>query len=127
MIIIFKGFVCTGGSAVQNPGADGSTDVVGNICEPGYYCPEGATQQESCPFGTYNPVTGLTDKSECQSCPAGSYCNAQSITDTSDNIPKCSAGFYCLDGAIRSVQGSEINVNSSIIIKKIIIIYNYLF
>lgn len=44
-------------------------------CPAGSYCPEQTAEPIACPQGTYNPVTLLTQESECLNCTAGFHCN----------------------------------------------------
>lgn len=66
-----------------------------NVCPAAYYCPTGTqaicaagmavcdlAPPQACPAGTFSPVPGLTDPSECQDCPAGAYCPLASLYPT---------------------------------------------
>ncbi|CDW74865.1 cast multi-domain protein [Stylonychia lemnae] len=67
----------------------GSTDKRQNPAEPGYFTKEGASSQEICEYGYYNPFTA---RSTCLECEAGFYCDEQGMTD---NIKDCPRGQYC--------------------------------
>jgi len=88
----------------------GSTAPI--ICPAGYFCPAGtqdycaaggvggcdATPPQACLPGTFSPVRGLSDSSQCETCPAGSYCPAPSVYPT-----PCPPGTYSSSfGAVNS-------------------------
>ena len=62
----------------------------------GRYCPEGTSEPEKCPPGTYSNKTKLQAKHECKNCTEGMFCNDYGLTKPSG---KCWAGFYCPNGA----------------------------
>ena len=67
-----------------------------DLCPMGYYCPEttGADLQP-CPAGTYNPITGIRQSSDCTQCDGGMHCLTPALSAPSGN---CSAGYYCRTG-----------------------------
>jgi len=88
----------------------GSTAPI--ICPAGYFCEAGTqdfcaaggvggcdtTPPKACLPGTFSPVRGLSDSSQCETCPAGSYCPAPSVYPT-----PCPPGTYSPSfGAINS-------------------------
>ena len=66
----------------------------GTICPQGYYCPIGTTQPISCPYGTFNSVTGRSSSSDCLACTAGYYCPYEATV----NPTVCPQGSYCVSG-----------------------------
>jgi hypothetical protein len=86
------------------PAADPTGD-----CYAGYYCigaayspkqftaqagkwtAAGASAEEDCALGTYNPYTA---QSSCLPCPAGYYCDATGMSAPLD----CPLGYYCPAG-----------------------------
>lgn len=58
---------------------EGSPSSERNICSKGHYCPEGSSAEIKC--------TG------------GKYCESQQLSTPEGN---CSAGYYCIGGAIKS-------------------------
>ncbi|XP_071958404.1 uncharacterized protein [Antedon mediterranea] len=70
--------------------------VTPTLCPEGNFCPSGTGfVNESCPIGTYGPVTGLADSSECTECDPGMFCSDTGRTVVSG---PCSPGYYCLIG-----------------------------
>ena len=69
-----------------------------DACPTGYYCPEttGADLMP-CPAGTYNPITGIHNITQCTQCDGGSYCNVPALSAVAGN---CSDGFYCIWGML---------------------------
>ena len=69
-----------------------------DTCPTGYYCPEttGADLMP-CPAGTYNPITGIHNITQCTQCDGGSYCNVPALSAVAGN---CSDGFYCSWGML---------------------------
>lgn len=61
----------------------------GDVCPPGFYCPEGTAQPLSCENGTY---MDHAQGSECDICPEGYYCVHK------DRAVPCLQGFYCPEG-----------------------------
>jgi hypothetical protein len=84
-----QGFLCIGASTTPTP----TDNVVGRICTPGKYCPEGTTVEVNCPGGSYEPRQG-TYSSSCQTCPAGYFCVAGSAYPT-----ECPIANYCPEGS----------------------------
>lgn len=72
-------------------------DFEHDSCYPGYYCPSGSHSptQAACPAGSYNPVYGLKQESDCVTCPAGYYCEVASTEPTG----LCDPGHYCPAGS----------------------------
>ena len=69
-----------------------------DLCPTGFYCPPlTGTDMEPCPTGTYNPITGLRNESECTQCDGGAYCLTQGLSSPTGN---CSAGYYCTSGKL---------------------------
>lgn len=61
------------------------------VCQPGSYCPAGASLQQPCPPGRYGAVEGL---SSCEStCPVGHYCpGGTAVPLACQSSQKCLAG-----------------------------------
>ncbi|CAH1789581.1 unnamed protein product, partial [Owenia fusiformis] len=74
-----------------------SGDSTGDICPPGYYCPEQSSYPIPCSPGTYSPSSGNMNITDCLACSLGEYCASYNLTQTTGN---CSAGFYCPQGEI---------------------------
>lgn len=49
-------------------------------CQPGFYCPIGASSQHPCPPGSYGNRSGLAKSSECSQCDPGTYCIGSGMT-----------------------------------------------
>ena len=83
-----SGYYCISGASKSTP-QDGLT---GDICPTGHYCPEGSSQPEPCPAGTYLNITGQDAEMDCISCPLGEYCPGEGRS-----LPAglCDPGFYC--------------------------------
>ena len=64
--------------------------ILGGYCKPSHYCPAGAFEPIPCPEGTYNPLEGGAQLTDCMSCPAGSEC----VSGDPNPIP-CPPGHYC--------------------------------
>eukprot|EP00347_Sterkiella_histriomuscorum_P016022 403354791 len=66
-----------------------STSYSDNICELGYYCPEGSNNAyvNRCPRGFY---TDEFQSTSCKTCPAGYYCDEYNIYPVI-----CPQGYYC--------------------------------
>ncbi|KAM6431631.1 uncharacterized protein PHA67_001199 [Liasis olivaceus] len=43
-------------------------------CPVGYFCPNGMSYPNPCPVGTYNPLQGQDESTDCRTCPAGKAC-----------------------------------------------------
>jgi hypothetical protein len=78
-----------------------STLQVPAICPRGRYCPIGSTPlMPRCPAGSWNPFTGLHNRTQCRLCPAGRYCPyAGTYATTVVQMPFCFGGYYCTKGA----------------------------
>lgn len=50
---------------------------------------------QPCPAGTYNPVSGLANVSQCTQCDGGKYCQVPGLSAVSGN---CNPGFFCTSG-----------------------------
>lgn len=67
-------------------------------CSPGYYCPyQTGANLQPCPAGTYNPVYGLSNVSQCVQCDGGKYCLTDGLSAVSGD---CQAGYYCTSGML---------------------------
>ena len=95
------GYYCLGSAELSKP-RDGTT---GNICPVGTYCPEGSTNYQRCPPGTYSNNQGNKELGNCTECTSGSYCEGWKNFETTE---KCDAGFYCPPGQeVRNPNGLE--------------------
>ena len=85
------GYYCTGGTInyIDDPVGSG-TYVDAGIAQPGYYAPEGSSEQIKCPEGHYNGDEG---RAECDKCGAGYFCDG--LGYTKDDRPECEVGHYC--------------------------------
>lgn len=82
-----KGYYCTLAAESATP-TDG---ISGNECGLGDYCPTGSSAGTSCPTGTFNNITGLTNYTECEPCTPGYYCSQLGMSSLSG---VCHAGHY---------------------------------
>ncbi|CAM5172040.1 unnamed protein product, partial [Eretmochelys imbricata] len=62
-------------------------------CPTGYFCPAGARYPRPCRAGTYNPLRGQDDATDCRACPAGRVCTQAGLTQPDS---ECMAGFMCV-------------------------------
>ena len=81
------GFYCNISS--QTPEPDGS-NFWGDICPPGFFCPEKASFPHLCEAGTYANTSG---KAACDECPSGYFCDEGEIQPQ-----ECQPGYYCPNG-----------------------------
>ena len=86
------GYFCKFGAASSTPRQGSSAD----ICPTGHYCMRGTVEPDKCPPGTFNPIEGLKEESQCLNCTGGHYCDLEGANDVSG---ECEAGFYCDSGA----------------------------
>ena len=70
------GFYCNGSTILHQP----RSEMTGDVCPQGYYCPEGSSAPIPCDEGHFNDLFGQSQVSNCQVCTAGKYCPG--ITDT---------------------------------------------
>ena len=99
------GYYCEAGSPVRNP-ATGSG--YGGLCSVGHYCPEGSPFEIPCPPGEYCDSPGLA--APTGDCSAGHLCILRAnVSDPSDGVTGrlCSAGHYCLEGALTESECSQ--------------------
>ena len=64
--------------------------ILGGLCRPSHYCPEGTTEQIPCPEGTYNSEDGGAFLTDCLPCPAGFKCISGFPTPIA-----CRPGHFC--------------------------------
>jgi hypothetical protein len=65
----------------------------GSSCEPGYYCPKGASDHIGCPPGKYNTKPKqIKSDGVCLTCKEGFYCPRATVNYV--NHP-CKKGHYC--------------------------------
>jgi hypothetical protein len=62
-------------------------------CPSGFFCPEGTTEPQSCPRGTFSGEERNFNVSHCTPCTAGYYCPVENMT--AGNVFTCGAGYYC--------------------------------
>ena len=81
------GHICYGSATdddpVYNNDTAGNKTIIlyGDLCWPGYYCPQGTSLMVECPRGTYNPDKGgVSAEAACKPCDAGQYCNGTALT-----------------------------------------------
>merc|ERR1719155_413820 len=68
------------------------------ICNPGAYCPLGATENLTCPWGTYSNSSGA---SKCDLCPNGKY--SGNYFEGRTTCIDCPRGAFCPEGSVREV------------------------
>ncbi|XP_076833089.1 uncharacterized protein LOC143478045 [Brachyhypopomus gauderio] len=81
------------------PGAQESAPVsqlYGDICPAGNYCPERSGAPLPCPVGHFLPDKGASSLSLCLSCPPGRYCDTVGSSRPSGF---CAPGHYCTGGS----------------------------
>eukprot|EP00964_Phaeocystis_antarctica_P014192 scaffold7813_cov73-Phaeocystis_antarctica.AAC.1 len=71
-------------------------------CEPGLYCPEGASAALSCREGSYSNAINLTSPNECTKTDAGSFAPTGSIEQT-----RCSPGTVAPNASMGSCLKCE--------------------
>ena len=87
------GYFCNEDASTATP----MDDITGGECPRGRYCLAGSTiTASSCPKGTFNNRTGLSNISECQFCPPGYYCPYTGLVEP---FGLCNAGYYCIGGS----------------------------
>ncbi|KAJ1432528.1 hypothetical protein B484DRAFT_327254, partial [Ochromonadaceae sp. CCMP2298] len=89
-----EGFYCpdSGMTAYQN-----------YTCPAGYYCAEATSSPTRCPPGSYSPLTGNRNVSQCTPCTSGYYCELDGLTEVTG---PCDAGYYCTISSISKVQAT---------------------
>ncbi|CDI84806.1 hypothetical protein, conserved [Eimeria praecox] len=70
-------------------------------CLPGYYCPEGSSEQIPCPRGSYCPKR--TESPDHHPCPGGTYNPTTMAIDVVQCLP-CPAGKYCPQGSAAPID-----------------------
>lgn len=50
------------------------SQLYGDVCPMGHFCPQGSESPKPCPIGTFLPEPGAFSLSHCRSCPPGQYC-----------------------------------------------------
>ena len=109
-----EGYYCIGGASVSTPSDSipfgfcgspvcgsydspaGADTVTGDVCPPGFFCPEGSETPTGCPQDTFSNAEGLWAEHQCLNCTAGYVCDGGNLTAPSG---PCPAGFYCPGGA----------------------------
>jgi len=92
----FAGYYCRQGSSTPAPTGQTNVDgIVGDICPPGRYCPNGTITPVLCPAGTFTAASGNRRLQDCTNCTAGSYCPVAGLTAPNQT---CLPGFYCPPG-----------------------------
>ena len=86
------GYYCYASNVYPNPS---ESNVTGNPCPLGAYCPPGSASPTQCQSGYYLNSTHNDDVSDCLLCTPGMYC-AGSGNEVPDGY--CDAGWYCPGG-----------------------------
>ena len=68
------------------------------ICPSGRYCPLNTSVPILCDEGTFNNLTGQTEKSNCVLCTAGKYCQGSGLSKPTAD---CYGGWYCVNGSTK--------------------------
>ena len=95
------GYWCKGSAITPRP----TSGPTGEICTAGGYCELGTKIVKSCQSGTYNPSIGKKYISDCLKCLPGHYCQGDL---SSKPTGKCTAGWYCTQGALPTDKGSSV-------------------
>eukprot|EP00960_Hanusia_phi_P034309 750985-Hanusia_phi.AAC.8 len=69
----FAGYVCYGNTTRGDPRSLARDR--GEVCPPGFYCPQGSFQPNACPRGTFRKEAGASKFDECLACPSNSFNN----------------------------------------------------
>ncbi len=62
------------------------------MCPRGSYCPAGIATPTPCLAGTYGPILGADDATDCKACPLNKICNVAGLAAP---LSTCPAGKYC--------------------------------
>ncbi|XP_062816991.1 zonadhesin isoform X2 [Anolis carolinensis] len=65
-------------------------------CPAGYFCPNGTSYPNPCSSGTYNPLQGQDESSDCRACPAGKACTQSGLAKPDS---ECMPGYVCPVGS----------------------------
>ncbi|XP_062995580.1 multiple epidermal growth factor-like domains protein 6 [Elgaria multicarinata webbii] len=65
-------------------------------CPAGYFCPNGTSYPNPCPSGTYNPLQGQDESTDCRTCPAGRVCTQAGLAMPDSD---CMPGYVCPFGS----------------------------
>ena len=92
------GLSCEAGLSVDPRGT-------GRDCVEGHFCEAGSVHGIPCPFGSFSPDSGNTEKEDCDLCTAGEVCDERGLIEPSKN---CEAGYFCESGSIdaRPTEGA---------------------
>ncbi|XP_071505048.1 uncharacterized protein [Diadema antillarum] len=93
----FAGYYCR--IYAQSSTPNQTTDA--NVCPVGYFCPEGTTEPQSCPPGTYSDTPQLEREDQCLNCTKGWFCGDYHLTEPTG---LCYEGYYCPSGSSRPDQ-----------------------
>lgn len=87
------GHYCIGGATVGSPSFSNSVgeQFHGDICPTGSYCPNGTVIPVPCPPGTYSPLSGNQDISDCIACDVGFFC----LGGLAVVSGRCASGYHC--------------------------------
>lgn len=95
-VAIEPGFYYSGGPGLSERPYHISTTY---SCPPGYWCINNV--KTACPAGTYQPLYGKSDSTDCLTTPAGYYTDVDGATNFFDT--PCPTGMYCHAGTLSSV------------------------
>ncbi|OPJ68136.1 hypothetical protein AV530_013665 [Patagioenas fasciata monilis] len=73
-------------------------------CPAGYFCPAGASFPVPCQPGTFNPLQGQDEASDCRACPAGRACTQAGLAQPD---AECLPGYVCPAGSSSSHSPSN--------------------
>eukprot|EP00057_Strongylocentrotus_purpuratus_P025132 XP_011679606.1 PREDICTED: delta-like protein D [Strongylocentrotus purpuratus] len=103
------GYFCRQYAEISTPNQ--TTDA--NVCPAGSFCPEGTTEPDPCPPGTYSDMLQMESEDQCQNCTKGWHCPVNGLTEpfgecyesyycpsgsSSPDQVACPAGYYCMNG-----------------------------
>jgi hypothetical protein len=97
------GFTCGSGSVTPAPPTRrrNMQEGTNGVCPAGGYCEQGSKYATRCPPGTFNPLEGQDEASDCQGCTDGHYCIGTTDSTTSG---LCTAGYYCISSSTIPTQ-----------------------
>ena len=95
------GYTCGSGSTSPAPPTRRNLQGTSGVCPAGGYCEQGSKYATRCPPGTYNPLPGQDQATDCRGCDDGNYCIG-TVDPTTSGL--CTAGYYCNSNSTAPTQ-----------------------